>query len=117
MAGRDRKLFFLDSLAFCCPFPLNLLGRWRIGTMHPASRIGTNLDDVSALASVRHDGLGHLVARLLERRQLGAFAVRPCLLDLQFDIVIASKRGTFPAVPRRRNVNLRRLGFESLALM
>src|SRR5580704_9247903 len=115
MAARDRKLFFLDSLAFRCPFPLNLFGRRRVRTMYPASRIGTNLEDVSALASVRHDGLGHLVARLLERRQLGAFAVRPRLLDLQFDVVIAPKRGTFPAVPRRRNLNQSRLGFESLA--
>ena len=101
MADGDRKLLLLDSLAFRCPFPLDLFGRRRVGTMHPASRIGTNLDDVSALASIRHDGLGHLVARLLERRQLGAFAVRPWLLDLQFDVVVASKRSTLPAVPRR----------------
>ena len=59
MAGRDRKLLLLDSLAFRCPLPLNLFGRRRVRTMHPASWIGTNLDDVSALASVRYDGLGH----------------------------------------------------------
>jgi hypothetical protein len=53
----------------------------------------------------------------LERRQLGAFVICPSLLDLQFKEAIASKRSTFPAVPRRRNLNQRRLGFESLADM
>ena len=115
MAGRDRKFFLLDSFAFRCPFLLNLFGRRRVGTMHPASGIGTNLDDVSPVTSVRYDGLGHLVARLLERRQLGAFVICPCLLDLQFKVAIASKRSTFPAVPRRRNLNQGRFVFESLA--
>jgi hypothetical protein len=68
--------------------------------MHPASRIVTNLDDVSALASRPLRWPRSSCRKLLERRQLGAFAVRPCLLDLQFDVTLASKRITFPAVPR-----------------
>src|SRR5580658_2812214 len=47
----------------------------------------------------------------------GAFAVRPCLLDLQFHVAIASKRSTFLAVPRGRNLNQGRFGFQSHADM
>ncbi len=52
MAGRNRKLLPLDLLAFHCPLPFDLLGRRRVRTMYPTSWIGTNLDDVSSLASV-----------------------------------------------------------------
>ena len=66
MARLDRKLLLLDLLAFRCSFPLYLLWRRRVRTMQPSSWIGTNLDDVFPLASVRHDVFGHAFARLLE---------------------------------------------------
>ena len=49
MAGCDCKFLPLDSLAFRCALPFNLLGRWRIRAMHSASWIGTNLYDVTPL--------------------------------------------------------------------
>src|ERR1035441_10364914 len=78
------------------------------------SLIGANLDDLSTLAAVHHDGLRHLVAWLLVSWQLGACSV--CLLlDLQLHILIPSQRSTLAGIPCRRNLYQLRLGFQSLS--
>jgi len=66
MASRNDQFLLLDALPFLCPLPLDLLRRGRVGMVDSASRIGTNLDDLSALAAVHDDGLGHLVTGFLD---------------------------------------------------
>ena len=58
MASRNRQFLLFDALPFLGPLPLDLLRRRRIRVMDTAGRIGTNLDDLSALAAVHDDGLG-----------------------------------------------------------
>jgi hypothetical protein len=70
-----------------------------------ASGIGTNLDDLSALAAVHDDGLRHLVAWLPVRGELGACAVCLRFLDLLFDILIPSQGSALAGIPRRRNLD------------
>src|SRR5208282_3798124 len=72
MASRNGQFLLFDALPFLCPLPLDLLRRRRVGMVGAASWIGTNLDDLSALAAVDNDGLSHLVARLLISGELGA---------------------------------------------
>ena len=55
-----------------------------------ASWIGTNLDDLSALAAVHDDGLSHLLARSLKPDLLRAHTVGFRFLDLQFQVAIAA---------------------------
>ena len=74
MASRNGQFLLFDALPFLCPLPLDLLRRRRVGMVDAASWIGTNLDDLSALAAVHDDGLSHLVAGLLLR--LGAWCLR-----------------------------------------
>src|SRR5436305_3844571 len=91
MASRNGQFLLFDALPFFRPLPLDLLRRRRVGMMDAASWIGTNLDDLAALPAVDNDGLGHLLAWLLVRGELGACAVCLRLLDLQFDILIPSQ--------------------------
>src|ERR1700678_3806315 len=114
MASRNRQFFFLDPLPFFCPLPLDLLRRGRVGMVDTAGRIGTNLDDLSALAAVHDDGLGHLVTGFLNGWELAACAVRLGFLDLQLDIMIPSQGSTLAGIPRRRNLDELRFGFQSL---
>ena len=55
------------------------------------SWIGTNLDDLAALAAIHDDGLSHLVAWLLVCGELAACAVCLGFLDLQLHVPIPSK--------------------------
>src|ERR1700723_3057062 len=65
MASRDRQFLLLDPLAFVSPLPLDLLRRRRVRGVGAARRIGTNLDDLSALAAVHDNRLRHLVTGFL----------------------------------------------------
>src|SRR5208282_5906964 len=114
MASRDGQFLLFDALPFLRPLPLDLLRRRRVGMVDAASGIGTNFDDLSALAAVHDDGLCHLLAGLLVSWQLGACAVCLRLLDLQLHILIPSQGSTLAGIPRRRNLDELRLGFQSL---
>src|SRR5271166_4535751 len=114
MASRNGQLLLLDPLPFLCSLPLDLLRRRRVGVVNAANWIGTNFDDLSALAAVHDDGLSHLVAWLLGSRQLGACTVCFRLLDLQLHILIPSQGSALAGIPRRRNLDYLRLGFQSL---
>src|SRR5271166_676981 len=114
MASRNGQLLLLDPLPFLCSLPLDLLRRRRVGVVNAANWIGTNFDDLSALAAVHDDGLSHLVAWLLGSRQLGACTVCFRLLDLQLQILIPSQGSALAGIPRRRNLDELRLGFQSL---
>jgi len=105
MASRNGQFLFFDPPPFLGPFLLDLLRRRRVGMVGAASWIGTNLDDLAALAAVHDDGLSHLVAWLLVRGELGARAVYLRLLDLQLHIPIPSQRSAFAGIPRRRNLD------------
>src|SRR5579863_5547488 len=65
MTSRNGQFLLFDPLPFFYSLPLDLLRRRRVGVVDAASWIGTNLDDLSALAAVHHDGLSHLLAWLL----------------------------------------------------
>jgi len=56
MASRNGQLFLFDALPFFCPLPLDLLRRRRVGMVDAASGIDTNLDHLSALATVQVSG-------------------------------------------------------------
>src|SRR5208282_3576277 len=114
MASRNGQFLFFDALPFFCPLPLDLLRRGRVGMVDTASGIGTNLDDLSALAAVHDDGLSHLLAWLLVSRQLACCAVCLRFLDLQLHILIPSQGSALAGIPRRRNLDQLRLGFQSL---
>src|SRR5208337_3049868 len=103
-----------DALAFLDPFPRNLFGRGCVWVMHAASRVGADFDDLSALAAVHHDGFGHLLARLLDRRQLRRRSVGLGLLDLEFHVVVPPQGSALTGIPRRRNLHQLRLAFERL---
>jgi len=105
MAGRDGQFLLLDSLPFLRPLPLDLLRRRRVGMVDTAGRIGTNLDNLSALPAVHDDGLSHLLAWLLVRGYLGACAVCLLLFHLQLHILIPSQGSAFAGIPRCRNLN------------
>src|SRR5258708_34920034 len=105
MASRNGQFLLFDALPFLGPLPLDLLRRWRVGMVDAASWIGTNLDDLSALAAVHDDGLSHLLAWLLVRGELVACAVRLGFLDLQFHVPIPSQGSTLAGIPRRRNLD------------
>ena len=70
MASRNGQLLLFDALSFLGPLSLDLLRRRRVGMMSAASRIGTNLNYLSALAAVHDDGLGHLLAGFLNGSSL-----------------------------------------------
>jgi hypothetical protein len=72
MASRNGQFLLFDALPFLCPLPVDLLRRRSVGMVDTTSGIGTNPDDLSALSAVHDDGLCHLVARFLVRRELGA---------------------------------------------
>src|SRR5580692_8323108 len=114
MASRNGEFLLFDALPLLGPLPLDLLRRRRVGMVGAASGIGTNLDDLSALPAVHDDRLSHLFARLLVRGKLGACAVCLWFLDLQFDVPIPSQGSVFAGIPRRRNLDELRLGFQSL---
>jgi hypothetical protein len=105
MAGRDGQFLPFDALPFRRPLPLDLLRRKRIGMVDAASWIGTNLDDLAALAAVHDYGLGHLVTRFLNGCELGACAVRLGFLDLQLHVLIPSQGSALAGIPRRRNLD------------
>ena len=65
MASGNGQLLLFDALPFLRPLPLDLLRGRHVGMVDAASWIGTNLDDLSALAAVHNDGLSHLLAWLL----------------------------------------------------
>jgi hypothetical protein len=56
MASRNGQFLLFDALPFLRPLSLDLLRRRRVGMVDTAGRIGTNLDDLSALAAVHDDG-------------------------------------------------------------
>ena len=114
MPSGDCQLGFFDAFAFVGPFPRNLLGRGRVWVMHAARRIGADFDNLSALAAVHHDGFGHLLARLLDGRQLRRGSVGLGFLDLEFHVVVAPQGSALARVPRRRNLYQLRLAFECL---
>ena len=89
MASRNSQFLLFDPLPFLRPLPLDLLRRECVGMVDPTSGIGTNLDDLAALAAVRDSCPCHLVARLLNRRKLGASAIRFCFPELQLHVSIA----------------------------
>src|ERR1035438_2779899 len=101
MASRNGQFLLFDALPFLGPLPLDLLRGRRVGMVGAASWIGTNLDDLSALAAVHHDGLSHLLAWLLNGRQFGACTVRLGFPDLQLHILIPSQGSTLAGIPRR----------------
>src|SRR5580658_4710005 len=115
MASRNGEFLLFYPLPFLCPLPLDLLRRRRVGVVGAAGGIGTNLDDLSALSAVHDDGLSHLVAWLLVRGELGCCAVRLRFLDLQLHILIPSQGSAVAGIPRRRNLDELRLGFQSLS--
>src|ERR1039458_10350169 len=82
--------------------------------MHAASWVSADFDDLSALAAVHHDGFSHLLARLLDRRQLRRCSVGLGLLDLEFHVVIPPQGSALAGIPRRRNLHQLRLAFECL---
>src|SRR5579859_2024194 len=104
MASRDGQFLLFDALPFLCPLPLDLLRRRCVGMVDAATGIDTNLDDLSALAAIHDDGLGHLVTGFLNGWELAACAVRLGFLDLQLHIVIPSQGSTLAGIPRRRNL-------------
>src|SRR5208337_2937886 len=114
MASRNGQFLLFNALPFLRPLPLDLLRRRRVGMVDTASWIGTNLDDLSALAAVHDDGLSHLITGFLNGLELGACAVRLGFLDLQLDILIPSQGSALAGIPRRRNLDQLRLGFQSL---
>jgi hypothetical protein len=61
MASRNRDFLFFDALPFLSPLSLDLLWRGRVGLVGAASWIGSDLDDLSALAAVHDNRLGHFV--------------------------------------------------------
>jgi len=65
MANGDGLFAFFDAPTLLSPFLGNLLRRGCVVMVHAAIGIGTNLDDLSALAAVHDDGLGHLVTGFL----------------------------------------------------
>src|SRR5208282_4326051 len=105
MASRNGEFLLFDALPFLCTLPLDLLRRRRVGMVDAASRIGTNLDDLSALSAVHDNRLGHLVTGFLNGRELGACAVRLRFLDLQLHIPIPPKGSALAGIPRRRNLD------------
>ena len=78
------------------------------------SRVSADFDDLSSLAAVHHDGFGHLLARLLDRRQLRRRSVGLGLLDLEFHVVIPPQGSALTRIPRRRNLHQLRPVFERL---
>jgi len=58
--------------------------------MYTAGKIGTDLDDLPALAAVHDDCLSYLVARSLKPDLLRAYALAFRFLDLQFQVAIAA---------------------------
>src|SRR5208282_2915955 len=105
MASRDGQFLLFDALPFLRALPLDLLRRGRVRMVDATSRIGTDLDDLSALPAVHDDGLCHLLAGLLVSWGLGACAVCLRLLDLQLYIPIPSKGSALAGIPRRRNLD------------
>src|SRR5260370_7172703 len=99
MASRDGQFFLFDALPFFCPLALDLLRRRRVGMVDAASWIGTNLDDLSALAAVHDDRLCHLLAGLLVSWKLGACAVCLRFLDLHLHIPFPSHPIPPPPLP------------------
>jgi hypothetical protein len=94
MPSRNGQFFFFDALPFLCPLSLDLLRRRRVGMVGAASGIGTNLDDLSALAAVHDDGLSHLVTGFLNGWQFSACPVLLCFLHFQLDVLIATQEST-----------------------
>src|SRR5580700_1630483 len=105
MASRNGQFLLFDAPPFLCTLPLDLLRRGCVGVVDTAGRIGTDLDELSALPAVHDDGLSHLLAWLLVSRQLGACAVGLWLLDLQLHVLIPSQGSALPGIPRRRNLD------------
>src|ERR1039457_6880858 len=81
--------------------------------MHSAFGVGAHLDQFSAPSAVHDNGFGHLLARLLLRRDLGACAVGFGLLDLKLHVTALSQWSAFAGVPSGRNLHQLRFGFES----
>jgi hypothetical protein len=72
--------------------------------MNSASWIGADFGGLAAITAIHHDGLRHLVARLLDSRLFGRAAVRLGLLDLQShnDCALMVR---FAGVPHRGNLH------------
>src|SRR6202034_355457 len=115
MASRNDQFLLFDALPFFCPLALDLLRRRRVRVVGTASGIGANSDDLSALATVHDDRLSHLVAWFLIRGELATCTIGFRLFDLQFDILIPPQGSAFAGIPRRRNLDQLRLGFQSLS--
>src|ERR1700685_3507180 len=115
MASCNGQFLLFDALPFLGPLPLDLLRRRRVGVVGAASGIGTNLDHLSALAAVHDDGLSHLVAWFLVRGELATCTICFRLFDLQLDVLIPPQGSAFAGIPRRRNLDELRFGFQSLS--
>jgi hypothetical protein len=61
------------------------------------------------------DRLSHLVAWFLVRGELATCTICFRLFDLQFDILIPPQGSAFAGIPRRRNLDELRFGFQSLS--
>src|SRR3984957_5570254 len=67
MASRNGQFLLFDALALLGSLALDLLRRRRVGGGGGGRGIGTNFDDLPALATVHDDGLSYLVAWFLVR--------------------------------------------------
>src|ERR1700693_2339046 len=85
--------------------------------MHPARGIGADLNQFSSPSTVHDHCLGHLLAWLLLRGNLGTCAVGFGLLDFKLHVTVLSQWSTLSAVPSRGNLHQLGFGFERLRHM
>jgi hypothetical protein len=82
--------------------------------VNTTGRVGAYFDQLASLSAIGDNCLSHLVARLLNRWNLSASAIRFCFLDIQLHISTSPQGSTLTRVPRGRNLHKLRLAFQRL---